>query len=126
MYDSYGYLSNDQDVIDEITDTALDYQIMSEYTAFVAVSEEVRTDPDTGDPITIVVPVNMPEGVSYEGIFGDDREAGEMQLSYQANRSISASPSVGRGSGAYGSTTNGLVECEESFDIDGHRLLLPC
>ena len=50
---------------------------MSEYTSFVAVCEEVRTDPD-GNPVTIHVPVNMPDGVSYEGVFGTVR--GETML----------------------------------------------
>jgi hypothetical protein len=72
MYNSYGYIEQNQDIIDEITDTALDYQIMSEYTSFVAVCEEVRTDPD-GNPVTVHVPVNMPDGVSYEGVFGTAR-----------------------------------------------------
>ncbi len=69
MYNSYGYIEQNQDIIDEITDTALDYQIMSEYTSFVAVCEEIRTGPD-GNPVTVHVPVNMPDGVSYEGVFG--------------------------------------------------------
>jgi len=69
MYSEYGYEQYDQAIVDEITDVALDYQIMSKYTAFVAVSEEIRTDPD-GNPITVEVPVNMPDGVSYEGVFG--------------------------------------------------------
>ncbi len=72
MYNSYGYIEQNQDIIDEITDTALDYQIMSEYTSFVAVCEEIRTDPD-GNPVTVQVPVNMPDGVSYEGVFGTAR-----------------------------------------------------
>ncbi len=79
MYNSYGYIEQNQDIIDEITDTALDYQIMSEYTSFVAVCEEIRTDPD-GNPITVHVPVNMPDGVSYEGVFGTDR--GETMYNY--------------------------------------------
>ncbi|MCD4701969.1 MAG: carboxypeptidase regulatory-like domain-containing protein, partial [Candidatus Aegiribacteria sp.] len=56
-------------IVTEITSTALKYQILSDYTSFVAVSEEVRTD-SSGNTMTVEVPVNMPEGVSYEGIFG--------------------------------------------------------
>lgn len=56
-------------IVSEITATALEYQILSNYTSFVAVSEEVRTD-STGNPLTVQVPVNMPAGVSYEGVFG--------------------------------------------------------
>ena len=56
-------------IVKEVTETALSYQLLSEYTAFVAVSEEVRVEPD-GKSISMEVPVEMPEGVSYEGIFG--------------------------------------------------------
>lgn len=51
-----------------ITETALDYQLLSKYTAFIAVSEEVRVN---GNSISTKVAVEMPEGVSYQGIFGD-------------------------------------------------------
>ncbi|MGB3492958.1 MAG: VIT domain-containing protein [Elainellaceae cyanobacterium] len=56
--------------VEGVTETALDYRLLSQYTAFVAVSEEVRVDPD-GTRRTVQVPVELPEGVSYEGIFGD-------------------------------------------------------
>ncbi len=54
--------------VEDITETALAYQLLSEYTAFVAVSEEVRVNPD-GESITVEVPVEMPEGVQHQGIF---------------------------------------------------------
>jgi Ca-activated chloride channel family protein len=69
MYNSYGYEEYSQEVVDLITDVALDYRIMSSYTSFVAVCEEVRTV--DGRPVTVEVPVNMPEGVSYQGVFGE-------------------------------------------------------
>jgi Ca-activated chloride channel family protein len=56
-------------LVDAVTQTALSYRLLSQYTAFVAVSEEVRVNPD-GGKITVQVPVELPEGVSYEGIFG--------------------------------------------------------
>ncbi len=43
--------------------------MLSDYTSFVAVSEEVRTD-EFGNNINIEIPVNMPEGQSYDGTFG--------------------------------------------------------
>ena len=68
------------------TETALAYRLMSPYTAFVAVSEEVRVDPQ-GRRVKVDVPIVMPEGVSYEGIFGRDEEkdnamSGMKQRSY--------------------------------------------
>ncbi len=121
MYDSYGYLSQEQNIIDEITDTALDYQIMSEYTAFVAVSEEVRTDPDSGEPVTVLVPVNMPDGVSYDGIFGSESEGdrGGMHYSRTSNRSMVAQPALGGAGFSGGVTMDASVECLVSEEIDG-------
>ncbi|GAB4352039.1 MAG: hypothetical protein Fur0042_20410 [Cyanophyceae cyanobacterium] len=58
-----------QSLVEAATQTALDYRLLSNYTAFVAVSEEVRVDPD-GTRRTVAVPVEMPDGVSHEGIFG--------------------------------------------------------
>ena len=49
---------------------ALDYHLMSQYTSFVAVEERVVNI--GGKQRTIDVPVEMPEGVSYEGIFGGE------------------------------------------------------
>lgn len=56
--------------VEAVTRTALSYQLLSQYTSFVAVSEEVRVDPN-GETRTVEVPIELPEGVSYEGIFGD-------------------------------------------------------
>lgn len=56
--------------VEAVTDTALAYRLLSQYTAFVAVSDEVRVNPD-GTRQQVQVPVELPQGVSYEGIFGD-------------------------------------------------------
>ena len=55
-------------LVEAVTNTALTYRLLSEYTAFVAVSEEVRVEPD-GSRRRVQVPVELPQGVSYEGIF---------------------------------------------------------
>lgn len=60
--------------VDAVTNTALNYRLLSPYTAFIAVSEEVRVNPD-GTTRRVQVPVELPEGVSYEGIFGQEAEA---------------------------------------------------
>jgi Ca-activated chloride channel family protein len=61
--------------VEAVTETALTYQLLSQYTAFVAVSEDVRVDPE-GTSVSVQVPVEMPEGVSYEGIFGSSNAGG--------------------------------------------------
>ena len=55
--------------VDAVTQTALSYQLLSGYTAFVATTEEVRVD-SPHDRISITVPVVLPEGLRYEGLFG--------------------------------------------------------
>lgn len=62
-----------QEVKDEITNLGLNYRLMTQYTSFVAVEEKVVNK--NGAPTRIEVPVELPHGVSYEGIFGDAREA---------------------------------------------------
>jgi Ca-activated chloride channel family protein len=59
-------------LVEAVTNTALTYRLLSEYTAFVAVSSEVRVEPD-GSRRIVQVPVELPQGVSYEGIFSSTR-----------------------------------------------------
>jgi Ca-activated chloride channel homolog len=54
--------------VESVTNTALTYRLLSEYTAFVAVSEEVRVEPD-GTRRRVQVPVELPQGINYEGVF---------------------------------------------------------
>ncbi len=59
-----------------ITQLGLDYRLMTQFTSFVAVEELIITE--GGQPRRVEVPVELPDGVSYEGIFGrdDQRQAG--------------------------------------------------
>ncbi|MFM9264296.1 VIT domain-containing protein [Tychonema sp. BBK16] len=59
-------------LVESVTNTALTYRLLSEYTAFVAVSEEVRVEPD-GTRRRMQVPVELPQGLSYEGIFESEQ-----------------------------------------------------
>ena len=55
---------------EEITQLGLQYRLMTQFTSFVAVEETIVTD--GGKPRRVDVPVEMPEGVSYEGVFGTE------------------------------------------------------
>ncbi|HBB35702.1 MAG TPA: trypsin [Cyanobacteria bacterium UBA8803] len=125
-------------MVESVTETALTYQLLSQYTAFVAVSEEVRVDPE-GNHISIEVPVEMPEGVNYQGIFGTTATrsiqpqamlrsalprvaSSEKLYSYQAP--ASKAPSAGKGgffSNLFGrkqdSSSSEVFRCEESDPI---------
>jgi Ca-activated chloride channel family protein len=56
----------------EITQLGLDYRLMTKFTSFVAVEERVVTK--DGKPQRVEVPVEMPAGVSYGGVFGDEND----------------------------------------------------
>lgn len=57
-----------------ITNLGLEFRLMTQYTSFVAVEERVVTDGSR--PMTIEVPVETPDGVSYEGVFGESKAVG--------------------------------------------------
>ncbi|MBX9692047.1 MAG: VIT and VWA domain-containing protein, partial [Cyanobacteria bacterium] len=59
-----------QELKDEIIATALEHHIMTQYTSFVAVEEKTVTKGGVSKRVT--VPVEMPDGVSREGVFGEE------------------------------------------------------
>jgi Ca-activated chloride channel family protein len=58
------------EIKEEIVKVALAHRIMTQFTSFVAVEETVVTV--GGKPTKVAVPVEMPEGVSREGVFGKE------------------------------------------------------
>ncbi|PIE53223.1 hypothetical protein CSA37_02450 [Candidatus Fermentibacteria bacterium] len=90
-------------LIEQIIGLSLDYSVLSEYTAFVAVDSYARADGSS--PERVAIPVNMPEGVSYDGIFGS--AAGGM-----TRRAI---PAYSNSPGTAGVTSGceEMVECQE-------------
>lgn len=82
--------------VESVTQTALTYQLLSQYTAFVAVTEEVRVDPD-GNSIIMEVPVEIPEGMSYQGLIGSGvtRSAGRTRSRLAPSSPIFESQSLG-------------------------------
>lgn len=54
---------------DEITALGMEFRLMTQFTSFVAVEE--KTVVVDGESLTIAVPVEMPDGVSYQGVFGN-------------------------------------------------------
>jgi len=62
--------SVDADRQEAITQLGLKFKLITQYTSFVAVERELLVDPKL--PLTqMLVPNELPEGVKYEGIFGD-------------------------------------------------------
>ncbi len=95
---------------EQVTDLGLQFRLMTQFTSFVAVEEMVVTD--GGEPRTIQVPVEMPEGVSHEGVFGrsDDMKSRAFMTNMPASapaKSGVAGGAVGRiGAGAWQGTAS--------------------
>ena len=62
----------DPAIKERIVGVGMNFRLVTQYTSFVAVEEKVVTI--GGRPRTVAVPVEMPEGVSYEGVFGQRME----------------------------------------------------
>jgi Ca-activated chloride channel family protein len=56
------------EITEAITNLGLEFRLMTQFTSFVAVEEMSVTD--GGQPRRIEVPVEIPEGVSHDGVFG--------------------------------------------------------
>lgn len=61
---------------EQIVNLALDYRLMTQHTSLVAVEQRVVNV--GGQQRTLDVPVEMPEGVSHEGIFGREQEKDQL------------------------------------------------
>lgn len=103
----------------DIIKTALTYHIMTQYTSFVAVEEKTVTS--GGQLKTVTVPVEMPDGVSYEGIFGGN----EVDTLRQASAFGNARHKMAAGGGWYraaqsmniasGSSGTGCLPCPAPY-----------
>jgi Ca-activated chloride channel family protein len=75
------------EVKEEIIQVALAHRIMTQFTSFVAVEETVVTV--GGKPTRVTVPVEMPDGVSRKGVFGDNRPMESNGVLKQTQSSLS-------------------------------------
>lgn len=96
------------EVKEAITQLGLDYRLMTQFTSFVAVEEMTVTD--GGTPRRIDVPVEMPEGVSHKGVFGEEDEEKLLLKSPVGGkriRNLPAPPPVPKSAGAIGGIAYG-------------------
>ncbi|HUT34901.1 MAG TPA: VIT domain-containing protein [Planctomycetota bacterium] len=72
------FYAGSPEVEEEVTQLALDYRLMSQYTSFVAVDEAEagKLVEPARPPRRMLVPIPIPEGTRYEGFFGDQLGAG--------------------------------------------------
>jgi Ca-activated chloride channel homolog len=69
-----------EEVKQNIIQLGLEYRLMTQFTSFVAVEEMIVTD--GGVPRRIDVPVEVPEGVDRNAVFGKDEEKGQYSANY--------------------------------------------
>lgn len=90
----------------QITRLGVAFGIMTQYTSFVAVENRVVNI--GGKQRTIRVPVEMADGVSYEGISGDEAKMRATQsLGLPANAPVRRLRSGGQGGGGFGGGAGG-------------------
>ena len=76
---SQDHTNEKPEIRNAITNLGLEFRLMTQFTSFVAVEERVVTD--GGQPRKIEVPVEMPDGVSREGVFGEyERPTGSLAV----------------------------------------------
>ncbi|BDC50388.1 inter-alpha-trypsin inhibitor domain-containing protein [Bryobacterales bacterium F-183] len=78
-YRNINYGNPNAEVKQQITDLGLKFRLMTQFTSFVAVEDKVVNE--GGRQHTVQVPVEMPEGVSYDRVGGEMRKLA-MQASY--------------------------------------------
>lgn len=106
--------------VEAVTNTALAYRLLSQYTAFVAVSDEVRVDPD-GTRRRVQVPLELPQGVGYEKIFGEDYSSATTAgsaTSYIAPRRLSVAASQAQNQNKIPASAPSLSAAPESEITD--------
>ncbi len=100
------------EVREAITQLGLEYRLMTQFTSFVAVEEATITT--GGEPRRIDVPVEMPEGVSREDVFGEREDARKV---------ANAMPGRGRAVG-YGLGVGGGVPAGTSAPIAAANVIV--
>ncbi|HEV7796561.1 MAG TPA: VIT and VWA domain-containing protein [Pyrinomonadaceae bacterium] len=106
-----------------ITNLALEYRLMTQFTSFVAVEEMIVTD--GGQPRRIDVPVEVPEGVNRATAYGEERPTGFLTRSGTQNFMFSAgvvNSSVAEVVSVSGSTGVNTSSSNVTTTIDGNLL----
>lgn len=77
------------DLQERITQLGLDYRLMTPFTAFIAVEEQVVVE--QGQRRTIQVPVDLPHNVSPEGVFGEAAGLGPQKAAVRVGGNLQRS-----------------------------------
>jgi len=113
-----------------VTQIALDYRLMSQYTSFVAVDESELDDmvEPARPPRRMLVPVPIPEGTRYEGFFGEACDEEEFALDIGGLGAIPSASTFGyvaRFGGRVGGGARGKRRLSSTAVISGGALNAP-
>ena len=100
----------------EITQLGLSYRLMTQFTSFVAVEERVVTT--NGKPQRVEVPVEMPDGMSYEGVFEGDRDETDALL-YSPNAGLTLYARMGTASSSGGMAMRKMTRSNTTGTANG-------
>ncbi len=109
------YAADASEIIEEITDIALNHRLMTQYTSFVAVDENDMQpiDQEVKAPRQVVVPVPLPDGTDFRGFYGSQNASVVLSSKRQMVRSapLTAAPTA-QYSADRGPTLEALVTTE--------------
>lgn len=111
---------------EQITAVALEFSIMSQYTSFVAVEKKVvNVD---GQMKTVSVPVEMTDGVSYEGIYGGQLLG--LSMGKSAGAPMGGGGYGGGGmarsnSGGFGNVNRNILTTTKVLEVNGIKITDP-
>lgn len=80
-----GYRNETPEIVQGITNTALEYHLMSRFTSFVAVEQVARTTPN-GETVKELVPVQIPDGMVAGSLSREEIPPGDPIISVRAPR----------------------------------------
>ncbi len=114
--------ANNPKVAAEVTRVALDHKLMSQYTSFVAVDEKSlddMMDEPVRPPRQIAIPIPLPEGVRYEGIFGGEARDDGNRIVRVPNGKLFVGGGLSSDKRMFGMTNFGIADPVFEHEING-------
>ncbi len=90
-------LDGSETVEEEVTKIALKHSLMSAYTSFVAVDESKKPVEGAPVPRRLAIPVPLPHGVSFKGVFGEPAAPADAMLGLAGLERAKESPDASVG-----------------------------
>lgn len=118
------YQGENAAIVEEITTLCLQHRLMSKYTSFVAVEEQIVNE--DGTPKRVRVPLETPQGVDHGAIFGEDEDVvmgGAMRRGVGGSSGAAGlgTRGVGRGGGGYGQGSGSLGSSRSNYSSSTPR-----